>query len=255
MDVDVDVYIFFGHGCEYIGQRFTVPTGYTLVTVEECGKSVGIPIPGRVARFLKQNPSIAENPKYGVSLGGIAARVYKAGDQAPLLLFKHDSTFGKPAKFVLSGLHKFPLEEEDIRLLETPQESTGSKADVERAYRKSVFPTLESLPRAEVTYSVREIMNKFGPNVYYFPICRDVCVETPETRTLIPIVRQKSKQQQEMGKLLEGVADLSIQDPTEMVDGGRKRRKTHRRRRRRANASSSRRLPSLPTRKARRSFS
>lgn len=119
---DPNVYVFTGHGYEYVKpfeERKKLPEGVTLVTFTECGMPTQIPDIIRVFEKMKQKEPFV-NPvrdkKKIETLLGKGLRVYAPGDPYPPLYYMPVGEHNPPERkgepytiYFKSGVHKLPI--------------------------------------------------------------------------------------------------------------------------------------------------
>ncbi len=209
-------FMILGHGHEDIQTNFearpTLPEGYTLVTLSECGV---VTVMDTVARFLEAfkeptNAPIFSDPanpihkkKIQEILGGQKIHVYKSGNKYPNLTIQALVDWVDMDKdrirLMKSGLYSFPIDKglfiapynkgypqltnmefEDTRVI-----SPDFREPIAALYEGSIFPTSQvvaplleqpkiNLRKVEkaVTFPLEKFFEAGGPGVYFYIICR-----------------------------------------------------------------------------------
>lgn len=207
--------IIIGHGTEeYLpfNERNKIPTGYTLVTLAECGvQTEEDEVSSIVEAFGNlENKNIFDNPKkyskyISNILKGQPIHIYSEGMRYPpffvSLLADWENT-NKNRTVIKSGVYEFPLNHLEWQLTNNSNfkkrifgtasisgsfmpKFTNISNISSRVYKNSILPTPSDVQlkldkfkgdvskfRNSITYSIEEIFNKCGPGVYYYVICR-----------------------------------------------------------------------------------
>lgn len=231
-------FIFLGHGGETPGDwgaRKPLPPGYTLVAFTQCGLVTYTDKIGRFLDWAKTSQDRAMSPgKHEKEIGKIfetEVRVYEGGDAYPPLIYYpllHHNDSGGNTYTRASGFHTLPLIVENT--MTTPMKFKSSDplklSDALSIYSGALYPSADQLVGKTMTdiekvkIPIETILERFGPGVYYWPICR--ALEGYPSTGAPPLMRAKSDEQQQKRR-------------TERASfgGKKKRRKTKRARTRR----------------------
>lgn len=207
-------FIILGHGEESIvdiHERPSIPKGYTLVTLSECGisttKKEVCPL---TEEFSKEENRILFNDpvKYKKEietfLNNTPIHIYTAGDHYPELSIQLFLDWKKEdyVSIMKSGVYSFPISKEKFMIGEGttfcerlfkrigPYKETFISTtiphdyDAMLQYDDSIFPTADTiiyqvsrkksikLLKKACTATLESIFTKCGPGVYYYVICR-----------------------------------------------------------------------------------
>jgi hypothetical protein len=230
-------FIFLGHGGEIPGEwgdRKTLPEGYTLVAFTQCGLATYTDKISNFLNWAKRSQDWSMNPgKHAAEIGKIfetEVRVYEAGDSYPQLVYSpllsHNSG-GATAYARASGFHALPLIVENT--MTTPMKvntTTPLKvSDALSIYSGALYPTVDNIVGKTISdiqkikIPIETIFGKFGPGVYYWPICRSLEGSTDPSQP--PLMRSLSNDQQKR------------RTERNTLGGKKKRRKTNRHQRQR----------------------
>lgn len=240
-------FIFLGHGGEVempFENRASLGEGYTLITFTECGLQTYVDKISNFLEWAKVNQDKAMNPeKHEKELGEVfktSIHVYKANDKYPALTYYPMLSHERATRVRTSGLHLLPLIAENT--MNKPMEIESSKPmDLSRVlsiYNGALYPSIDMvLNKKPIEFEqfyvrIEDIFEKFGPGVYYWPICRARDprearlrgVTAEESAQWLPLRRSMSNEQQDTRRAAAGEGKAL---------GGRKRRKTARKTRRR----------------------
>lgn len=230
-------FIFLGHGGEMPGEwdaRKPLPEGYTLVAFTQCGLATYTDKISNFLNWAKGAQDWSMNPgKHAAEIGRIfetEVRVYEAGDlypplvYSPLLDHKSDAT---TAYTRASGFHALPLLVENT--MTTPMKINATVplkvSDALSIYSGALYPTVDNIVGKtindieKIKIPIETIFGKFGPGVYYWPICR--ILEGSTSAIPPPLMRTLSNEQQKR------------RTERNAVGGKKKRRKTKRSQRQR----------------------
>lgn len=225
-------FLFLGHGEENpveFEARRKLPDGYTLVTFAKCGVSTYTSKIGAFLEWTKKNQDHSMNPaNYSKEIGevfGVEIRVYRGGDLYPPLIYTPALFHYSLSDMYLrpSGLHLLPLIVEN-RMATPIKINKDERLDMPKAlsvYGGALYPSADNLidkspvDLLKIKLPIETIFEKFGPGVYYWPICRSI--SKAEESLVFTRRRAMSNAQQEERKRTEG-----------RLGGRRRRHKTRR---------------------------
>ena len=191
--------IFFisGHGYENIvsyESRQLLPKDTYLVALSECAVPTQAWQLFNLSRVFmdKTNEALLKDPVknkkdietlMNVPVNGKPApgksklRIYGPGENYPELYTDFYAYFGKRGSAAKSGLYEFPIDPSTFVLQPTLAEDrtdriAGDPKLHDQLYKGSIFPPKDKQGNTELRVSIREIIEKFGPGIYYYPICR-----------------------------------------------------------------------------------
>jgi len=241
-----DIFIVMGHGYEDVVQfekRTILPEGYTVVTFCECGDFTTLtrmcPLyPSFVDGSYETKIRLLDPEQFKREYPQYMMHVYKPGSYIPTIKTTLKIVWNKfyrephlpskelpegqteeehtTVKYVCkSGVYKYPVDERYLFNKEKDEMcgNTGWCAEIpdgddsKEYILKSKEGSLEMRP-SPYGYTLDDIMRKFGPGVYYLPICRTAKCEDEEMRSKIQLTRQRSIMQQEQQE--KGLLDTSI---------------------------------------------
>lgn len=189
------LFLISGHGYEKIipyESRKTLPAQTYLVTMSECG------IPSKLWQLYntmrafmdKSNETVLRDPisnkeqidrlinmEAGTHPANSRIRIYGPGEPYPDIYTDFYAFFRSQGSAGKSGLYTFPLDPLTFILQpEKPEDNVsrivGDPTVLDPLYRGSIFPPKEMQGDSELRFSIDELIKKFGPGVYYYPICR-----------------------------------------------------------------------------------
>lgn len=200
------LFLILGHGHENVipyESRNTLPAGTYIVTLSECGIITQMwQLYNTMRAFMdKSNEDVLRDPisnkelindllnkpLAGGRLGNTQIRIYGPGENYPDIytdlyaFFKSERSTAKsaasPATAAKSGVYTFPLDPETFLLQpEQPENSiarvAGDPKKLEVIYSGSIFPPQKMQGDSQLRFPIKELIEKFGPGVYYYPICR-----------------------------------------------------------------------------------
>lgn len=241
-----DIFIVMGHGYEDVVQfekRTILPEGYTVVTFCECGDFTTLtrmcPLyPSFVDGSYETKNRLLDPEQFKRDFPQYMMHVYKPGTYIPTIKTTLKIVWNKfyrepkipseelpegqteeehtTVKYVCkSGVYKYPVDERYLFNKEKDEMcgNTGWCAEIpdgdepKEYVLKSKEGSLEMRP-SPYGYTLDDIMRKFGPGVYYLPICRTAKCEDEEMRSKIQLTRQRSIMQQEQQE--KGLLDKSV---------------------------------------------
>jgi hypothetical protein len=190
------LFLISGHGYEKIipyESRNTLPAGTHLVTMSECGiPSKAWQLYNIMRAFMdvsnvavlrdpisnKQRVTALLNmPIAGGHPGNTQLRIYGPGETYPDIYSDLYAAFPAQGSAAKSGVYTFPLDPATFLLQpQFPEDSiariAGDAKKLDLLYSGSIFPPKEMQGDRELRVSIKELIEKFGPGVYYYPICR-----------------------------------------------------------------------------------
>jgi hypothetical protein len=241
-----DIFIVMGHGYEDVVQfekRTILPEGYTVVTFCECGGYTTLarmcPLyPSFVDGSYETKIRLLDPEQFKREYPQYMMHVYKPGSYIPTIKTTLKIVWNKfyrephlpsdempegqteeehtTVKYLCkSGVYKYPVDERYLFNKEKDEMcgNTGWCAEIPEGddpkeyVLKSKEGSLEMKP-SPYGYTLDDIMRKFGPGVYYVPICRRANCEDDEMRSKIQFTRQHSIRQQEQQE--KGLLDKSV---------------------------------------------
>jgi hypothetical protein len=241
-----DIFIVMGHGYEDVVQfekRTILPEGYTVVTFCECGGYTTLtrmcPLyPSFVDGSYETKNRLLDPELFKREFPQYMMHVYKPGSYIPTIKTTLKIVWNKfyrephlpsdempegqteeehtTVKYVCkSGVYKYPVDDRYLFNKEKDEMcgNTGWCAEIpdgddpKEYVLKSTEGSLEMRP-SPYGYTLDDIMRKFGPGVYYLPICRTAKCEDEEMRSKIQFTRQHSIRQQEQQE--KGLLDKSV---------------------------------------------
>jgi len=181
-----EAYLILGHGYEDpvdYESRDIVPSDTYIITFAECGRSTEIQYAYNLTTlFLDptkeewlKNP--LDHEKELQSIIGLSLRIYKPSEPYPKLHTDFYTQFLRQGGAVKSGLFKYPLVESTFIL--QPDKTGPSRIawnkmnDYDKLYEGSIYPPKQMRGWGHTSY-LKDVIEKFGPGVYYYPICRSV---------------------------------------------------------------------------------
>lgn len=228
-------YILLGHGNEDVVDmraRPRLPKGVTLVTVVDCGLVTPLERPGKMLKYLSENPEKRPYPELyqrEISAGvGFPIHVYREGEQYPRLAFDPYAYQQGTMRFYLSGVVPVrSVDKDDIELMQNGSPKTNDAIrDLTRSFKRSKFPTLDMVLKARVPLiPIEQIFERLGGGVYYFVACR---ASAGPPKANIPAIQVESARLQEEKLWRAGSRRRTAQKRRKV--GRRKRRSTRRRR-------------------------
>lgn len=210
-------YYLLGHGVETVSEeRKTLPPGYVLLTLTECGmvslrehdifKSISyfsqestIPL---LEKLKSEDESVvAASFEQLKTETGLPLRLYRATDTYPNLMFiPYDPD-------IYSGVLPIPLNPE--KLLTANRSAVKETVTPNARYELSVYPTQNAIDNLAkivnefnkdlpskvnskwLTVTVKELMEHLGPGVYVYPICRSVPSHQPYIMNMVAHISTK----------------------------------------------------------------
>lgn len=202
------LFLISGHGHENVipyESRNTLPAGTHIVTLSKCGIITQMwQLHNTMRAFMdKSNEDVLRDPisnKERINAllnmpladgrpGNTQIRIYGPGENYPdiytdLYAFFGSRGSGAKSAAAKSGVYTFPLDPETFLLQpEQPENSiarvAGDPKKLEDLYSGSIFPPKEMQGDSQLRFPIKELIEKFGPGVYYYPICRTP-IDSPE---------------------------------------------------------------------------
>lgn len=207
-----DAFLILGHGMEDVvnfNARSTIPPGYTLVTIEECGiVTLERDVCPMVEAFSKEeNRAIFANPRTNKAaiegfMNGKGIHVYTAGMKYPTLTIQFflDWPSEHHTKVSKTGTYKFPLDPAAFQIGSSGTfhermfknigpykgffEELPADFSADEMFSESIIPTLENVKgivartnssrqvKDRLTIPLSDVFTAGGPGVYYYVVCR-----------------------------------------------------------------------------------
>jgi hypothetical protein len=200
MTTTYPTFVILGHGYENVEiERKILPTGVTLITTTECGRTVQDTNLYKLLDELYKVES-APSPRNLSRKINKYFRIYESGEEYPSLytsLLLEFPTKVDKNKFIIekAGVYKLPLSFNPdgemftgyIHLTPHGWVDLSGQSIIEKSYEGAVFaPSLDTIKKDyshnnEIALSVfqesipiSKIFDSLGPGIYYFPLCRQV---------------------------------------------------------------------------------
>jgi len=133
----------------------------------------------------QQIETLLDSPINGAPAPGKSnLRIYGPGENYPELYTDFYTYFRTQGSAAKSGLYTFPIDPSTFILQPQFKEDrveriAGDPKLLEPLYEGSIFPPKEMQGDIQLRVPIKELFEKFGPGIYYYPVCRSA-IDAPE---------------------------------------------------------------------------